>query len=301
MGSNSYHLLIAHWQGGGLRPQFTTVERVRTALLMEGGRLTPAAEQGVLDCLRRFRGIADQFDCQAVIAVGTSALRQASNADSVLQAAESVLGHPVHVVSGEDEARLIYQAVASSVAAGNDRALVLDIGGGSTELIVGRGEAIECAESVDVGCVRSLKTHFADGELTRSKFDASVQAACAQLQPLSQRFNAAEVDRVLGCSGTALGIAEVLGVQRVNRAHLDGLRDSILERFTRIDQVEFACLDSNRSSLLVPGLALLTALFEVFAIAELEAVQVALREGIAISWFLGEPRWRSQPTSGIAI
>ncbi len=301
MGSNSYHLLIAEWQQGQLLPGFVAVERVQTALLMRGDRITEEAEERVLSCLERFRAIAREHGCGRIVAVGTSALRQASNTGQLLGKAEAVLGWPVVVLSGEDEARLIYRAV--SFARGNPerRMLVLDIGGGSTEIIRGHGSKIEDLESLALGCVSSLKRHFSDGMLNRTNFEACVQAARQQLLPLVPRFRMGpEVDAV-GCSGTALAIVRLLGLAEISLRDLERLRDQLLGSFARISEVSFEGLDSNRSGLLAPGLAVLIALVDSFSISRMITVDVALREGVALAWYLGDDALRQELSPGIAI
>ncbi len=288
MGSNSFHLLVTRWRHGALQPVTAEVERVQTALLMEGSCLTGPARERVLACLGRFRRLADRHGCERIVAVGTAAMRQASNADALLQAAGNVLGWPVAVLGGRDEARLIYQAVATHYAGTSRELLVLDIGGGSTEMILGRGESIEALESVALGCVSSLKQHFNNGRLDRGRFDACVRSAVDILQPLACRFPNGPDTRVMGCSGTAQAVAAVLGIDGVKRIHLDELRDRMLAQFSSTEQVTFPGLDHSRSSLLAPGLALLTALFEALSIETMEAADVALREGVAIAWFRGD-------------
>ncbi len=301
MGSNSFHLLIVNWRQGRLSPVFVTVERVQTALLMQGDLITDEAEQRVLSCLRRFRDIADQHGCERIVAVGTSALRQASNADKLLAKAEGILGWPVIVLSGADEARLIYRAVAFVRSNLRDRMLVLDIGGGSTEIVTGSGGRIDDLESLPLGCVSSLKEYFPGGVLNHNNFEACVHAARQRLAPLESRFRVVPGMEAVGCSGTALAIAELLGLQQVSRPDLLYLRDRLLARFSRIEDVCIESLDNNRSRLLVPGLAVLIALVDAFAIARLATAEVALREGVALAWYQGDEALNSELSAGIAI
>ena len=301
MGSNSYHLLIADWHLGGLRRRYHSVERVQTALLMDGCTLTVEAERRVLACLRRFRQLADDNGAEHIVAVGTSALRRATNAGGLLCAAQEILGSPVVVLSGADEARLIYKAVASQRRTSDDPSLVIDIGGGSTELIIGRGEAVEDLDSLALGCVSSLKQHFNGGDLNAESFDRCVMAARQLLAPVASRFTAAADSRVLGCSGTALAVAEVMGAKRIHVSDLGSLREQLLAKFTRIEQVRFAGLDQNRCALLAPGLAILTALFDALSICEMSTIDVALREGAAIAWYHGDTCIHPELPRGIAI
>jgi len=301
MGSNSYHLLIADWRQGSLRRRSHSVERVQTALLMDGCKLTVEAEQRVLACLRRFRQLAEDNGAEHIVAVGTSALRRATNASGLLRAAQEILGSPVVVLSGADEARLIYKAVASRQRSSEDPSLVIDIGGGSTELIVGHGEAVEDLESLALGCVSSLKQHFDAGDLNAESFDRCVLAARQSLAPVVRRFTASGDVRVLGCSGTALAVAEVMGANSIHVSDLDSLREQLLAQFTRIEQVRFAGLDRNRCALLAPGLAILTALFDALSIREMSTIDVALREGVAIAWYHGDTCIHPELPKGIAI
>lgn len=301
MGSNSYHLLVADWHLGALRRRHHSVERVQTALLMDGNKLTAQAEQRVLACLRRFRQLADDHGVERIVAVGTSALRQATNAGGLLQAAEEVLGSPIIVLSGAHEARLIFKAVASQQCTIDERSLVIDIGGGSTELIVGRGEDVEDLDSLVLGCVSSLKQHFSGGDLTAENFDRCALAARQLLAPLASRFAACGDVRVLGCSGTALAVAEITGAKTVRYGDLASLREQLLGRFCRIEQVALAGLDHNRSALFAPGLAILTALFDALSISEMSTIDVALREGVAIAWYRGDTCIHPELPKGIAI
>ncbi len=301
MGSNSFHLLIASWHEGQLATRFVAVERVQTALLMQGDRVTAEAERRILSCLGRFRASADEYGCQRIIAVGTSALRRARNASELLARAERILGWPVTVLSGADEARLIYSAVAFARGNPGGRMLVLDIGGGSTEIVSGNGHRIHDLDSLPLGCVSSLQRYFSDGQLTRDRVDACVRAARQRLAPVVPRFKASPGVAVVGCSGTALAIAGLLGLREVSRADLERLRDQLLDRFKRVDHIHLGGLDSNRSRLLVPGLCILQALVDAFAIERIVTVDVALREGVALAWYQGNEAVGSELSTGIAL
>ena len=220
---------------------------------------------------------------------------------SMLARAQSILGWPVIVLSGADEARLIYRAVASARTNPPGRMLVVDIGGGSTEIIAGSGSRIYDLESLQLGCVSSLRQYFTDGYLNRDNFEACVQAARQRLAPLVPRFRVTPGVEAVGCSGTALAIAELLGLREVSRSDLEHLRDQVLARFGRIDEVHFESLDSNRSRLLAPGLCVLLALVEALAIDRLATAEVALREGVALAWYLGDDALGSELSPGIAI
>lgn len=301
MGSNSFHLLVSCWQGGRLCVRFTAVERVRMALLMDGDRLTPHACDAALDCLRRFRYMARAHGSEVMVAVGTAALRQASNPELLLQPAERLLGVPVRVLSGEEEALLIYRAVAARECGGEQPALVIDIGGGSTELILGqRGRVLELA-SLELGCVSSLKRYFSGRPLSRPAFTACVQAARGVVQPWRERLARVAPSAVFACSGTAEAVSLVLGSRRFSVAELYALREHLLREFSSVDQVRFPRLDENRRLLFTPGLAILIALFEALQIRSIAAVDAALREGVALAVFEGCWQQKAQPRRGAAL
>lgn len=288
MGSNSFHLLVCRWREGALQVRFNAVERVRMALLMEGDRLTPQARDAALDCLRRFHHMALAHGADVVVAVGTAALRRASNPDFLLRPAAGVLGAQVQVLSGEEEAALIYRAVAARELGGGDPSLVIDIGGGSTELILGQWGRVLSLASLELGCVSSLKRYFTGRPLNGEAFSGCVQAARGLVDPLRERFAGDAPPAVFACSGTAQAVSLVLGSRQFALADLYALRERLLSRFAAVDQVRLPNLDENRRLLFTPGLAILIALFEALHINDATAVNTALREGVADAFFAGQ-------------
>lgn len=290
MGSNSIHLLVSRWSHGQLESRYTAVERVRTALLMDEDLLTPAARDRALLCLRRFKAVAQRHGCSTIIAVGTSALRQARNPDYLLQPAEALLGSPVCVLSGIQEAEFIYRAVAARVGPGVERHLVVDVGGGSTELILGCRDRVLGLESLSLGCVSSFKRHFADGKLNLAGFTRCVDEARGLIAPLLQRWPGVAELPVFACSGSAGAVALVLGRSLLRLEKLYDLRDDMLAQFGTIDQLRFSPLAEDRCTLFAPGLAIMIALFEALEVDAMQTIDVALREGVALAFFKGQ--WR---------
>ena len=178
LGSNSFHMIIGELRQG----QLTIIDRLReTVRLSEGltrdGDLSAVARKRALDCLSRFGERLHDMKAANVRAAGTSALRRARDSRVFREEAQLALGHPIEVISGIEEARLIYAGVTHSMPATDGLRLVLDIGGGSTELILGKGNDPRALESLQMGCVVMTETHFVDGNIDRKSFTAARIAA----------------------------------------------------------------------------------------------------------------------------
>lgn len=298
MGSNSYHLLVSQRCDGELQAISTMSCRVQTALLMEGDSLTDAAVKRACEALTSFRDHANYFGCRVILAAATSALRRASNPEMLTLPAEDILGAPIDIIDGAREAQLIYRGVVGSGRLPEGPCLVADIGGGSTELIVGSGRQIEDLASLPLGCVTSLECCFAGGELNRETFDACTARALAMLAPLANSFSAAGRQSI-ACSGTALAISAVLKADQITLDGLYTLRDQLLAGFSRIHEVRIDGLDANRALLLLPGLAILIAICETLGVDQLQVVDAALREGLALDYLQVQPT--REPSRGLAL
>jgi len=180
LGSNSFHLIVAHNEDGHLRVVDRLREMVRLAAgLAAHGDLTPEARERALECLARFGQRLKGIPSERVRALGTNTLRRAANPRNFLRSVEEALGHPIEIISGHEEARLIYLGVAHDMAP-IGRRLVIDIGGGSTEFIVGEGHSPNLLESASIGCVGISEAFFDGGEITRKRFkDTGAPAAIA--------------------------------------------------------------------------------------------------------------------------
>lgn len=283
LGSNSFHMTVAHLLDGQLRPLDRLKERVQLAAgLYDDNRLSAAAMQRGLDCLRRFGERLHGLPADAVRAVGTNTLRQASNAAVFLPQAEAALGFPIEVISGEDEARLIYAGVAYRHVE-RTRRLVIDIGGGSTELIIGTGFEPQLLGSVQLGCVAFQRRFFADDQLSAEAFLAAEQQCRHTLRDLGDRYRQCGWEYALGSSGTILSIADILRARgsdgTITLAHLQALRDEVIAA-GHAARLQLPSLSDDRRAIFAPGLAILLACFESLGIARMQATDAALREGL---------------------
>src|SRR6266853_5871633 len=174
LGSNSFRLEIGRVEGGQIYRQDTWRETLRFGAGLDSeGRIKPAAMKAAIECLQRFRERLSGVHPSAVRAVATNTFRVAKNAREFLPHAERALGFPIDVIGGHEEARLIYNGVAHVLPATDEPRLVIDIGGGSTEFIIGRGLAPERLESLKIGCVGITKRFFPDGRLSAHAFAAA--------------------------------------------------------------------------------------------------------------------------------
>jgi exopolyphosphatase/guanosine-5'-triphosphate,3'-diphosphate pyrophosphatase len=218
-----------------------------------------------------------------VRAVGTSTLRQAKDARRFLAQAEKALGHPIEVISGQEEARLVYVGVTQSVSGLPPRRLVVDIGGGSTECILGRGPEILLAESLHMGCVSYSRRFFPDGRIDATRMEAAEVAAALELRPIRYRFRDAGWEVALGSSGTIEAIDELVRAGETGGPHITpkgirGLRKAIVES-GRVDKLALPGLSQERASVLPGGFAILAAVFESLKVERMTPARGALREG----------------------
>ncbi len=303
LGSNSFHLVVAEVRGGQLVFVDRRKEFVRLAAgLDEHKRLTPEAVARALDCLGRFGERVRAFPPGTVRVVGTNTLRQARNAGDLLEAAQRSLGHPVEIVSGLEEARLIYLGVSRSLA-GDERRLAVDIGGGSTELIVGEGSRPLDLESLYMGCVSFSLRHFPDGRVKEERWRRAETAARVELEPVERRFRAGVGWSVaVGSSGTVRAVADVVRAagwceQGITLEALLRLRALLIERGSTVDG-DIRGLSEGRAPVFAGGVAVLLAVFRALGIEEMRVAGGALREG-ALYDLLG--RLRHEDTRHAAV
>jgi exopolyphosphatase/guanosine-5'-triphosphate,3'-diphosphate pyrophosphatase len=286
MGSNSFRLEVAQLQHGRYRRIDYLKETVRLgAGLDSNGMLTEEAVQRGLSCLRRFAARLKGFASNQVRAVATQTLREARNRNAFLLRAQEALGYPIEVISGREEARLIYAGVAQ-MQPSQDRRLVIDIGGRSTELILGRGRLPTVAESYGVGCVSLSLRYFSDGSLTEAAFRAAQVAAGAEFEEALQPFARQHWDVALGSSGTAGAVANLLQASGVTDGRITptGLRWCIEKCLAagRLDHLQLPGLKPDRLAVLPGGLAILYTLAAHFDIDTLWPAKGALRQGVVV-------------------
>lgn len=285
LGSNSFHLLVARRERGELR----VLDRIKEMVRLGGGldsegQLDAETRQNALDCLARFGQRLRGIPLDNMRAVGTQTFRRMQNANAFLLQAESSLGCSIDIISGREEARLIYQGVSQGVSGHEDRRLVIDIGGGSTEMIIGQGlETLEL-ESVQFGCVSLAKRFFADGRISRKRWQKGLDAIMAELQELRLRYLARGWQTAIGSSGTALAISEIcqqsgLGESDIEVASLQQLQQQLLQ-FKSTSEVQFPGLSEQRQPVLAGGLLMLSACFATFELQRMRTSPFALREGL---------------------
>ena len=286
MGSNSFRLEIGQLPHGRYRRIDYLKETVRLgAGLDANGMLTEEAAQRGLACLRRFSSRLAGVGAGQVRAVATQTLREARNRNAFLLRAQEALGYPIEVISGREEARLIYAGV-NHLQPSDEPRLVIDIGGRSTELILGQGRTPSVAESFGVGCVSLSLRHFAGGEVKREGFRAAQVAAGAELEEALQPFARAHWRRALGSSGTAGAVSQLLQAAGVTDGRItpQGLRWCIEHCLDagHTDRIDLPGLKPERRAVLPGGLAILYTLATHFDIGELWPAKGALRQGVIV-------------------
>ena len=285
LGSNSFRLHIGKHDGESIRVVKSLREPIRLgAGLDRAGNLTPAAMQAAVDCLASFRAVLAGFSLDAVRVVGTAALRLANNAEQFLPRAEQAIGHPIEIISGEEEGRLIYMGVANALGAPTERRLVIDIGGGSTEVILGRGLDIERVESFSVGTVRQSLSFFPGGRIEAGAFEAAILSARSQFEDAAPPFHRQYWRNAYGSSGTIRTLSDVvarngIGDGRLSLASLQALK----RRFIAIGDVariDLPGLKADRAATVIGGLAILIAVMTEMAVEVLLPVEAGLRMGV---------------------
>ncbi len=286
IGSNSFRLEVGQLLGGRYRRIDYLKETVRLGAGLDSqGLLTDESSERGLACLRRFAQRLQGLAPVQVRAVATQTLREARNRDDFLLHAQAALGQPIEVISGREEARLIFAGVAHLQPSAMPR-LVIDIGGRSTEMILGRGLHPTRAESFAVGSVSLTLQHFAEGRLTAAAFRAAQVAAGAELEEALETFAPQHWREALGSSGTAGAVSQLLAASDVDAGVItpDGLR-WLIERCLRaghIDRLDLPGLKEDRRAVIAGGLALLYTLAVQFGIQALRPTRGALRQGVII-------------------
>ncbi|UPW19053.1 Ppx/GppA family phosphatase [Agarivorans sp. TSD2052] len=284
LGSNSFHLIIADWEDGELKVRDKVKEMVRLGWgLQDDGSLDAAAWNRAQACLERFGERLREFKPGSVRVVGTKTLRSIIDADVFLQAAEQRLGHPVEVISGEEEARLIYLGVAHYMAPTNGPRMVVDIGGGSTEVTLGEGMEIKLKQSLDMGCVSITKRFFKSGRVTKNRLLKASTYCSQELLPVVDDFIDHSWNECLGASGTIKAVAKVCIENKFCAAEIElaGL-DAIIERYLEAGEcnLPFKGLSEERQPVFLGGVIVLHSLFKNLHIQKMHAAESALREGL---------------------
>ena len=284
LGSNSFHMIIARLHSGQLYVIDRMRERVKLAAGLDANKhLTEEAQRRGLQCLERFGQRLRALPQARVRAVATNTLRRARNAREFLHRARAALGHPIEVISGREEARIVYLGVAHDLSDDAGRRLVVDIGGGSTEVIVGERFEARRTESLHMGCVSHTAAFFSDGRLRRESFREAVTQAQVELEPIKRDVRKLGWVSAVGSSGTITAVDSILRSNGwsdgITYAGLRMLRDVMIEQ-GRIDKLMIPALSEERASVMPGGLAILMAAFKSLRIDRMTAASGALREGL---------------------
>jgi exopolyphosphatase/guanosine-5'-triphosphate,3'-diphosphate pyrophosphatase len=285
LGSNSFRLEVARVAGDQLYPLDSLKETVRLAGGLTDDKLLDEATQArALACLHRFGERLRGLSPEAIRCVGTSALRVARNADVFIPKAEIALGHPIEIVAGREEARLIYLGVAHSLPASPDRRLVVDIGGGSTEFIIGHGLKPHERESLHMGCVNFSKRFFADGVVDKASLKTAEMAARVEVERIARGFSRDNWQQALGSSGTARALREILeqcgwSARGITADGLAQLRTQFVKA-GQVDALELPGLARDRRPVIAGGFAIMAGLFAELGIEQMDVAETAMREGI---------------------
>ncbi|SFF86405.1 exopolyphosphatase / guanosine-5'-triphosphate,3'-diphosphate pyrophosphatase [Duganella sp. CF458] len=284
LGSNSFRLSIGQHDGGKIRVLNSMREPIRLAAGLDAaGNLTDEALQRALICLKNFRVALAAYQFDGVRVVATAILRQARNAADFLPQLEQAIGYPIEIISGEEEGRLIYMGVANALGQPNESRLVVDIGGGSTELILGRGLDIERVESFSVGSVKQSLSFFVGGRVDARSFEAAVLSARSHFEDGAPPYHPEYWKRAYGSSGTIRAIGEIIERNKLGEgitlAALNAVRKRFIE-FGQVSKIDMPGLRPDRASTVIGGLAILIAVVQELGIEKLEPIDAGLRMGV---------------------
>ncbi len=283
LGSNSFHMLVVRHINGSVQTMAKIKRKVRLAAgLNENNTLSHEAMQRGWDCLSLFAERLQDIPVENIRIVGTATLRVASNVDIFLEKANQILGHSINVIEGEEEARMIYQGVAHT-SGGNGRRLVVDIGGASTELIIGEGFEAQALTSLKMGCVTWLEGYFKDRALTQKNFDSAIAGAKATLAPILQQYTDLGWQTCVGASGTVQALQEIMLAQGMDEvitlAKLKRLQKQAMQ-YEHLEELDIDGLTLERALVFPSGLSILIAIFELLNIDSMTLAGGALREGL---------------------
>ena len=285
LGSNSFHMIVARLNNG----QLMVIDKLREMVRLAEGitpeeTLLPNVAQRAIACLERFGQRLRDFPPGSVRAVGTNTLRNASQAGDFLLQAESALGHPIDIITGVEEARLIYLGVSHGIAENNGQRLVMDIGGGSTELIIGEAFKPRYMESMEMGCVSMTRRFFSDGEINDSRIQAALLTATSEVAPHKKNFEQLGWQHVIGASGSIRAVRAVLIENGWSNEGIpiEGLRTLVqqLSTFKHITEITLPGLSPERAPVFLGGALVLLATFEKLNIEQMVVSDCALREGL---------------------
>lgn len=287
LGSNSFHLLISKIEN---KTDAIKIHRSKQKVQLRSGLtetndLSQSAKNRALNCLKQFREKIIEHKVTEIKILGTYTLRKAEKQISLfLEEASKTIGARIEVISGEEEARLIYVGASKMAKFDNKQVLIVDIGGGSTELIIGKGSQIFKLSSLEMGCVSIQDRFFSDGNLNEINFNAAISYAKGLLMPIFKDYKSISWQEALGASGTIRSIASVIRntyeqPKMITKHYLDRLKNDLI-KLKKVNAISFKGLRSDRENILPGGFCVLYAIFELFDINSMYESQGALREGM---------------------
>lgn len=284
IGTNSFHVLIAKIDHGELRPVEVLSEKIQLGAGLRNGMLSNDSINSGLACLSRFRELISSISLENVRVVGTNALRKAKNRLDFIEPAQQILGVPIEVIYGREEARLIYLGVAHSLADDVKSRLVIDIGGGSTEFIIGQKFESQLLESLQIGCVSFAEKYFPDGVISAESFQAAYESAALEISHISGIFLKTGWMECVGSSGTlqsieAMAHANGWSLSGIDLESLLLLKEKVLG-FDHVNKISIEGLNENRRNVIITGLAITLAIFTTLNISSMRTSKGALREGV---------------------
>ncbi|MBS3803873.1 MAG: HD domain-containing protein [Oleiphilaceae bacterium] len=285
MGSNSFHMVVGRLVHGEIRTLEKMGEKVQLGAGLDADdNLTEESQQRGLACLERFAQRIAGMPAEGVQIVGTNALRVARNAQDFLVRAEKTLGYPVEIIAGREEARLIYLGVSHTLSDDSGRRLVIDIGGGSTEFIIGQRFEPHELDSLHMGCVSFRNQYFADGKISRKNMDRAITHGAQELLNIRHRFRALGWQSAVGSSGSIKSISSVLAALKITDGSitLNAMRElrSRLVDMGKTERLGELGVRPDRQSIFPAGFAILMAAFESLGIESMAYTDGALREGL---------------------
>ncbi len=283
LGSNSFHMLVVRGISGSIQTVTRIKRKVRLATgLNQENHLSDEAMARGWQCLRLFAEQLQDIPASQIRVVATATLRLATNAQQFLSVASEILGCSVEVISGEEEAQLIYQGVAHTTG-GSDQRLVVDIGGGSTELVTGSGAETTALFSLQMGCVTWLDRYFTDRCLTRDNFERAEAAAREKIQQISPVLREKGWEICVGASGTVQALQEIMVAQgmdeQITLSKLQQLKQRAIQ-CGKLEELEIEGLTLERALVFPSGLSILIAIFQELQIDSMTLAGGALREGL---------------------
>jgi exopolyphosphatase / guanosine-5'-triphosphate,3'-diphosphate pyrophosphatase len=285
LGSNSFHMIVAEYSDGRIQ----IIDRIRKMVRLASGlddndNLSDKSIQNALDCLQEFGQRIREIPQVNVRAVGTNTLRQANNGGKFIKAARLALGHKIEIIAGREEARLIYLGVANSIYDETDWRMVIDIGGGSTEIIIGKGFDVLERESFYIGCVNMTRRFFESGEINQKNMNMAVLAVRQEIESIMTKYRALGWNKVIGASGTIRSVNDIImnagwSTSDITQKSLTTLKDEVIS-LGNIEALNFNGLSSDRKPVFIGGLAILCGIFDAFKVQQLNVSDGALREGL---------------------